>query len=91
MKLGEIKEKINTFIEEERKQHLNALWNLFCPISQYELKGFQERWDWTRSYEEFVSEQNKMFVKLIEIETSVLGNIVRRDFGLKVISLETEV
>jgi hypothetical protein len=88
--LNEIKEKIHTFTDDERKKYLNALWDLFCPISQKELLGFQERWI-PGTFEEFKEKQNEMFIKLIEIETSDIGRMVRKDLSLKEINLETEI
>jgi hypothetical protein len=76
MKLSEIRDKMDGFTEDERAKYLVPLLRNFSPPSKSQMANFQNRWDGSRSFEEFVSAQNNEIRLCIEMElTSVGGDV----------------
>ena len=51
------------------------------------LQEMQRAWDGSRSFPEFVAEQNRVFRECVLLETSETGKIVREELGMKPLSM----
>ena len=92
MTLKEVLEKMDNFTDEERAKYLGGLFKILSPVSTATLSNFQNRWEPEgKTFKQFVVEQNKEIKKCIELEVSVIGEIVRKESGLELITLETVI
>ncbi len=92
MTIGDVKKNIHTYTEQERARILSALDGMFTVLSKNSLRNFQKEWVGSQhTYKEFCVEQNRLFLQLIDIETSEVGKEVRKDMGLAPLTLETEL
>jgi hypothetical protein len=76
--------------DEERKQ-LRRVFAMLSPVSMADLKLFQDTFDQSRSFEDFIAGQNVMIMRCIRCELSEIGKNVRKLFGLPVLTLDTVV
>jgi hypothetical protein len=67
------------------------LMRLLCPVSLETLHRFQDTWDGTRPFDEFVVAQNKEIRKCVELEMSELGREIRAKLHMDPLTPETEV
>jgi hypothetical protein len=91
MKIKELMENIDNLTEEQRDHELRKLLEMCCQLTKNEIRKFTLGWNTARSYEEYKTEQNKIIVKCITLETSELGAMVREGFGLGPLDPEMEI
>lgn len=82
---------MDNFTDEERKTIIGALWKQMSPVSHQTLLKFQNTWDSSRSFLEFRVEQNKKIKECVKLETSFIGDAVRKATGLFPIRLDMEI
>ena len=88
---------IKTFLDEfeswegDDRKKMNPMLNMLSPLSEGELRAFQDRWDSSHPYDEFVKAQNKKIRQCIELELGALGTQIRTTIGLDPLTLETEI
>lgn len=87
----EIRDQIDTYDSVERESILGALFAQLSTPSRGELLEFQRNWDPSRTFAEFVHEQNKIFRTCIELECSDFGRAVREVCGLSPLTLDTTI
>jgi hypothetical protein len=88
MTYRELLDMLPTLPENERADILGRLWPVFTSLSKNQLLAFQQTWDVTRPYSEFVREQNNIFHECIVMETSPMGADVRSQMNLPSIALD---
>ena len=91
MKLKETLEKLDSFEEGERKKYIHPLYEMLTVISKTMLAHFQDTWDGTRPFEEFVKEQNETIRYVVNIEMGKIGTHVRETLGLVPLTEDTEI
>lgn len=91
MKVSEIKEKIDSFSSDERNKYLRPLLDQFSSYGKSALVNFQNRWDGSKPYEEFVKNQNMLILTLLETEIQDSWQRIRLNEGLGNLTLDTEI
>lgn len=88
-----LKQVLEEFLKEDsdRKKWGMPLFKLACPITHKTITQFQKDWDGSKSFEEFVVEQNKVIKECFEKEVSDVGADIRKTLGLEPITLETRI
>ena len=61
---------------------MNEERNKVLAVSRSTLLQFQNEWDSTKPYADFVAAQNDEFRKCLELECAEIGQIVRTELGL---------
>lgn len=89
MTVKELLNQLDDFTDEERNTYLRGMLRMLCGVSQVTLTDFQQQWDNSRPYAEFVKAQNKEIRACIKLELSVIGMSVRKAYKLPVL-LETD-
>ncbi|MFA5317187.1 MAG: hypothetical protein WC369_07200 [Dehalococcoidales bacterium] len=91
MTYRELLDTLPTMPEKERADILGRLWSALTTLSKNQLLAFQQTWDGTRPFVEFVHEQNNVFHECILMETSPIGAGVRAQMNLPAITLDDEI
>ncbi len=90
MTVKEILEKMDNFKSEEREKYLGLLLNDLTIVSKRQLMDFQNTWDTSKPFKEFVEAQNKQIRKCIDTEMKI-GDVARKAMGLKPLTEDYEV
>lgn len=88
MTVQEVLDQMDSWKDEERNQ-LGPLLNVLCGVSQQTLRQFQNEWDGSKPYDEFVVAQNAEIRKCVELEMSSVGATVRQELGLAPLTPDT--
>lgn len=91
VKLKEIREKLDSYDSDQRESILGGLADALSPVSLQSLREFQQGWDGSKSFEEFVAAQNEVFRQCIDLECSSFGEVVRAQLGLDPINLDADI
>jgi hypothetical protein len=91
MNIYELVEKIDLFTDKEREKYISKIWNMFSTLSKNEILNFQNKWDSSKSFDEFKMEQNKLIRECISIECSIVGEVVREKENLEKFDMMTVI
>ncbi len=91
MTVKEIFEKLETFDDDDRAKYTGGLCKALSPVSMSTLFNFQDKWDGSKSPEEFFKAQSKEIKACVELEVGPAGVVVRQASGLQPLTWETEV
>jgi hypothetical protein len=91
MTIAELLEKMDAFTDEERKKYLGALLNMLTPVSNQTIVEFQQKWDGSKPFNEFIEAQNRELKTCVGLEMTELGTAVRQRFGLEPITRATVI
>lgn len=92
MTIHEVLDRIDSIGEGDGREPMaKALASKLCPVSLQTLVAFQEGWDTKRPWGEFVVAQNKVLRECVMLETTDIGTVVREQFRLEPITMDTQV
>ncbi len=85
----EIVEKLG--VQSDRAKYLSPLLQLFSPVSKKTLRDFQDSWDGTKSFDDFVAAQNSLIKDCLTIELSSFGAATRQALDQPSLTEQTEI
>lgn len=91
MKIKEVMEALPRLTNEERAATLANLATHLCSVSAHELLQFQDRWDYSRPFEEFTAAQDEVFKRCLAMELSAFGTATRRALRLEPLDPEMDL
>lgn len=91
MTVKEICDKLDSFTDTERDEHVTAMCKLLSRVSMKTLMDFQRDWDGKKGFTEFIKAQAKEIRKCVTLEISHFGQTVRDIEELPELAWETEV
>jgi hypothetical protein len=84
--------EMDGYTDEDRVKYVRALVAKLSVVSEGTLYSFQNEWDGSRPYSEFVTEQNKVIRQCVTLELKPeIGGFVRESLGLEPLTEDTEV
>lgn len=87
----ELLDIIDDLQEEQRDLVLNAILKNLTKTSHITILESQFDWNSSLPYNEFIKKQNEIIKECIKIEMTPFGNILRREEGLRPLTLGTKV
>lgn len=78
-------------VQPDRAKYLSPLVQLFSPVSKKTLRDFQDLWDGTKSFDDFVAAQNSLIKDCLTIELSSFGAATRQALGQPLLTEQTEL
>lgn len=92
MNIKTLLDTIDTLTPEQREAPVRSLCKHLTAVSLQSLDSFQREWDPAKgTFGDFIACQNQVIKTCIKLETCELGALVREQFRLQPLALETEL
>ena len=81
MKISQFLEEMNGMSDDELNHYALQVTRMFCGVSRASMQEFKNKWDYSRSGDEYNAELKRIFRQCVEIECSAIGQIVAKVAG----------